>query len=396
MKRIVIGLSIIISFMINPVFANLPQQLFNNSDNDCVRYIDDKLFVPFLMLDSCRLHDKDIPSVLSYLSSHPEILYLSLDNNNIGPKGAKMLAQQLKVVSVFLDNNHIGSAGAIALAQNTSIYELSLRNNYISTAGALALAQKQNLPRIDLGNNNIAMDAIVALAKNPSLGYLGIANIALDAPTVATLAKNQTLIGLDLSYTNISRADLKTIINRPDLFWLAINGLHLGDKVTKSLSQRPDLVGLELADNDITAQGASALADLPNILIARWGHNDLSDDGVSNLLQKTRLKPGEGLIELELKDNHITDRGALTLANNPLFISYLDLSHNHIGQTGIDALLTSSYINILNIDYNDGLSASKASRFSDRGTKSKIAVIIARCPEKMRSLCLKHLLNRMI
>lgn len=101
--------------------------------------------------DECELKDNDMPTLISYLNSHPEITQLYLLNNQIGDEGAFMLAKNKTLKMLELRNNIIGQKGAIALA-HSSIHMLDLQGNKFNGPHVVEMAQNTRLNR---ANNEV-------------------------------------------------------------------------------------------------------------------------------------------------------------------------------------------------------------------------------------------------
>jgi hypothetical protein len=112
------------------------------------------------------LDDSHIPALVEFLEKNPQITFLNLSMNRLGPEGATRLAglRQIKVLDISY--NDIGNEGAIALA-GSNIEELNLCTNNIGNEGAIALAGS-NIKKLDLSvNNHIGNEGVSRLAANP-------------------------------------------------------------------------------------------------------------------------------------------------------------------------------------------------------------------------------------
>jgi len=138
----------------------------------------------------------EIVAIIKRISSNdPTLTTLDIQANNIGPEGAKALANALKtnttLTTLDIQANNIGPEGAKALADalktNTILTTLKLWSNNIGPEGAKALANalKTNttLTTLDLSRNNIGQEGANALAD--------------------ALRDNTTLTTLDINGNNI-------------------------------------------------------------------------------------------------------------------------------------------------------------------------------------------------
>lgn len=124
--------------------------------------------------------------------------------NNVGPDGAKALAELLKINAALkkigLDSNQINAEGAIFLADaiksNTSLMELTVDSNNIGSNGAKALAESlkfnATLKYISLNNNHIGTEGVIFIAD--------------------TIKSNQSLVHLDLNNNNIGTQGVIAVI----------------------------------------------------------------------------------------------------------------------------------------------------------------------------------------
>ena len=124
----------ITSLALLPVYAS---PTTNNCINDFKSHIINSDTAWF---DECGLKDNDVPILISYLDSHPEITQLYLLNNRIGDDGALLLAKNKTLKMLELRNNIIGKKGAIALA-HSSIHMLDLQGNQFNGPHLIAMAQ---------------------------------------------------------------------------------------------------------------------------------------------------------------------------------------------------------------------------------------------------------------
>jgi hypothetical protein len=119
--------------------------------NECLSHIKPHIISSdTLWLDECKLSDKEMPALVSYLIHHPKITQLYLLNNHIGDDGAFLLAKIKTLKMVELRNNLITLPGATALA-HSSIHMLDLQGNKFNSLHRLALKGRGNNEAIILG-----------------------------------------------------------------------------------------------------------------------------------------------------------------------------------------------------------------------------------------------------
>jgi hypothetical protein len=120
-----------------------------------------------LMLKEQGIVDDDMPLICNYLRQYPAITNLDITANQIGPKGARILADNASIPVLIAEANQLGDEGAIALAANPHFTTLNVRDNNIGDAGALAIAARAstNLRFLHADFNNITNKGAVALAE---------------------------------------------------------------------------------------------------------------------------------------------------------------------------------------------------------------------------------------
>lgn len=387
MKKILLFYLIAVSLFISSVFASNSSHMIN----DCLRYIDQHRFQFLLDLSDCRLQDKDVPFVLSYLSQNPSVSIVFLDDNNIGTQGAKLLAHELRVDYLGLDDNHIGSEGVKYLAENKYLYGLSVASNHIKTAGALALAKSSILNNLNVEDNDIQPDGITALANVPQMTFLSVAENTLDDKSIAALINNKNITGLDVSYTDIRFNQVISLLERPKLDSLSINGLHLGDPITTYLTQQKSLRYLDMIENNITEKGVAVLATLihDDFTDLNLSHNPIGDQGLAALSKaNTSFLPF-----LSIEDANISDQGAVKLANIAMTILELNISHNLITSYGISALQNNPKIIHFDASYNQEMQINASNHPIYRIQKEKYQMIHLYCANTRRISCLRYLRN---
>jgi len=144
---------------------------------------------------------------------------LTLAETNVGPHGARILAEALStcnnVVTVSIQDSKIGTDAAslvfAALCNNTSIRELNLDYNVIGSKVVIKLPA--NLTHLDLSNNCVGDEGTAQLAKyikksHPLKQLLLSGNEGISTVSLTKLGKalssNSHLSSLNLSYTDMN------------------------------------------------------------------------------------------------------------------------------------------------------------------------------------------------
>jgi hypothetical protein len=213
--------------------------------------------------------DADVVELCEVLPRFAALRTLDLSKNKIGPEGAKVIAEALKlgtavVTELGLNANNIGPEGAIAIAQalkvNAVLTSLHLYGNSIGPEGAIAIAEalKVNavLTVLWLADNNICVDGAKAIAE--------------------ALKVNAVLTTLHLDKNNIEREGAVAIAEA-----LKVNAV---------------LTKLELWHNNIGPEGAIAIAEalkVNAVLTKLWlGSNNLGDAGKTAVQDAVKGRSG--------------------------------------------------------------------------------------------------------
>jgi Leucine-rich repeat (LRR) protein len=169
------------------------------------------------------------------VGAHRSIKSATLTMNGITAKGTKALAASVSLVELHAYGNKAGDEGAAALAKNPRLKTLHLGRNEIGNVGATALAGSQSLISLNLDSNQVGDEAAVALAANESLNSLSLAYNDIRNEGAVALAGNRSLISLNLA------------------------GNHIGDEAAIALAANESLTMLDVRNNDLTDVGRAAL-----------------------------------------------------------------------------------------------------------------------------------------
>ncbi|KAH3744200.1 hypothetical protein Pelo_14405 [Pelomyxa schiedti] len=255
--------------------------------------------------------------------------------------------KKCRVVKLDLRDNNLGDAGgcliASSLASNRSIRSLSLRGIFITaaTASALAVALTLNdtLCHLDLRSNrltaNVVESIITALNKKEGLH---LHNLDLGDNR---FERRPEIISRLLNDPNIT---LRTL-NISAIIPVASESDTLAIALESALIKNSSLTSLIARGNYFTSTGISHIA---NALARRAYPLFLLDIAYNPLIGNagleyiaTLLRNQSSLVCLYLENCGITERGALTLANELIHSSLLllDLGLNDIGAEGAASLI---------------------------------------------------------
>lgn len=339
-----LGTSIFI--LTNLLMASVYAQGLNDAFG-CIQQINKRIYGDDIVdLRYCQLRDDDMPSLASFLNSHPKIISLFLNgNDDITSVGyADLLTNNHTIRELHLDDNYFGVSDDTAevLSKDTNLTYLTVNWCAISAKGAAFLAALPNLDYLEISNNWIEDAGAIAFGKYSHVTYLDVDNN------------------------------------------------NIGPEGAIGLSQLSSVSTLILSNNYVGDTGAIALAQITHTGSKPMSVLDLTNNHISDKSAEALSKnvPVKGLI---LEHDDITDAGATFLANNtdnsPKHqLIDLDVSYNHLSQSGIQML--EEKIPYLTAAGNDGDLQSIAHHQSNRiRPKEQSKEIILYCQTKHNNFC---------
>lgn len=110
------------------ISALLSAPLFADTADRCISLMDKRVENNTLNLSNCHLQPQQAQAILNYLSQHPTIKTLNIDDNpDFGSEGVAVLAQNNTLETLSFSYSEVGDEGFAALAKNTSIKHLVRR-----------------------------------------------------------------------------------------------------------------------------------------------------------------------------------------------------------------------------------------------------------------------------
>jgi internalin A len=331
--------------------ADVPEELFNvpdltslsldgNNIGDAgARVIAERLTgLTSLSLDNNNISDAGVRVIAERLTG---LTSLSLDSNNISDAGARVIAERLTgLTSLSLDQDNISDVGAQAIAERlTGLTSLSLDNNNIGDAGARVIAERlTGLTSLSLGGDNIGDVAARNIAERlPSLTSLSLGWGSISEAGARAIAERlANLTSLDLKWNEIGDAGAQAIAEHlPGLTSLDLEGNTVETAGARAIAERLlDLTSLKLGWNGIGELGARAIAGhLASLTSLSLESNDIGDAGARAIAERLT-----GLISLSLDKSDIGDAGARAIAERLTELSSLHLGWNNIGEAGARAI----------------------------------------------------------
>ena len=243
-------------------------------------------------------------------------LNMSIEYSKITNKGAKLLAEAIKVNKILkilhINSNRVSDDGIASISDslksNNSLQELHMGDNNITSEGAKKIAEaiKVNtiLKILHINSNRIFDDGVASISYS--------------------LKSNNSLQELHMDDNNITSEGAKKIAEaikvNTILKILHINSNRIFDdgvaSISYSLKSNNSLQKLHMGDNNITSEGAKKIAEAIKVntilKILHINSNRISDDGVASISDS--LKSNNSLQELDMSYNNITSEGAKKIA----------------------------------------------------------------------------------
>mmetsp|Transcript_14323 Transcript_14323/g.33341 ORF Transcript_14323/g.33341 Transcript_14323/m.33341 type:complete len:947 (+) Transcript_14323:262-3102(+) len=292
------------------------------------------------------LEENDAELISTTLRCNPQIAVLKLGYNNLGNRGANLIAtgcakegrhhQNLTVLD--LGFNSIGDDGCTSLslhvvAGNHTLRNLFLSGNDIKQKGATALASAIlhgcSLSRLHLSNNNLGEEGIFVLVQSirevetriqQLLQRQGGIKIGYNIKPITFEEFNIDNVSMTSKGFEMFSSAMMTNFNLKNIS-LANNNLRDSDLalLSQSLTQnkKVPLESLILSFNKITCVGVECLMN------AVWGSTTLR--------------------EIKLDNNKMQDRGAqlCSVVLSSIRLEVLDVSCNKISTIGVKAIMKS-------------------------------------------------------
>lgn len=307
-----------------------------------------------LNLDSCKLTDADMPTVLDFLQKNPKITGLSLEHNSITGKGITNLASVSQIDMVYLNANHLNDEDVAALVKWPSVKSLNLSHNAITDTGAAALAAQSNLVYLDLDDNQIGDNGAIAISSIPALISLNLSSNKISDNGVALGNSEAPLQDVSLIANNIGDETVAAFVKHRRIF-----SFYAGDRITDAgaeLLANSDIMLIHVIDSLITDKGAIALSKKLNTYEICLDGNSITDVGAHAFAETTTRLDGVGLSHTKITDDgaialitnknrvrlwfahdQLTDRIADKTKDVP-HVLMLDVRHNHLSVQGVAEL----------------------------------------------------------
>ncbi|XP_041960832.1 protein NLRC5-like isoform X8 [Alosa sapidissima] len=338
-----------------------------------------------LRLTDCKLSEKSCGIVASVLQSPNSLIELDLNYNDLGDSGVQLLSkglssshcklQTLRLAKCTLSEKSCGIVATVLQSPN-SLIELDLNYNDLRDSGVQLLSKGLSSPHCKLQTLRLAKCKL--LEKS-----CGIVATVLQSPN--------SLIELDLSHNDLRDSGVQLLSKGLSSPHCKLQTLRLAEctlteksfvSVASVLQSSNSLIELDLSHNDLRDSGVQlvskgltsphcklqtlrlaecklserscGIVQSPNSLIKLdLSHNDLKDSGVQ-FLSKGLFSPHCKLQTLRFAGCKLTDQSCEIVTSvlqsvNSAQLQQLDLSHNDLGDSGVQPLskgLSSPYCNL--------------------------------------------------
>lgn len=320
-----------------PILSNTSLQILNiannNADDEALLYLSETLS----QVRSLRILD---------LSQNNQFTVAGLEKFY-----SDLSSSQLTVLRLNAIKNIAVSLARLSQSIPDTLSELQLNDANLSDDDVIRFVPYiNNLPNLSLNYNQIGVRGFVGLLKaavNSSLNNLALAHNLVDDIALATAAP-------------LIPATQLIQLNLADNLFTAQSLIQFGSNIGH-------LELLNLADNQLSGQGfkvfIEALVSTSNNLnVLDFSANNLDDSGIvesAENLAKTHL------LQLNLRDNPITDISVNKLVTAAVNLTNLDLSGSQITATGVaELMIVESQLNQLSLaNINLGNKAADALGF---------------------------------
>ncbi|XP_048104153.1 NACHT, LRR and PYD domains-containing protein 3-like [Alosa alosa] len=276
-----------------------------------------------LRFAGCKLTDQSCEIVTSVLQSvnSAQLQQLDLSHNDLGDSGVQLLSKGLS--SPYCNLQTLRFAGCKLTYQSCEIVTLVLQSTNLAQLRHLDLSHN------DLGDSGVQLLSMGLSSPHCKLQILRLSECTLSEKScgiVATVLQSpNSLIELDLSHNDLRDSGVQLIST----------GLY---------SSHCKLQALRFAGCKLSEKSCGIVATVlqsPNSLIELdLSHNDLGDSGVQ-LLSKGLSSPHCKLHTLRLAECKLLEKYCgivATVLQSPNSMIELDLSHNYLGDSGVQLL----------------------------------------------------------
>ncbi|XP_041960846.1 NACHT, LRR and PYD domains-containing protein 12-like isoform X22 [Alosa sapidissima] len=272
-----------------------------------------------LRLAECKLSEKSCGIVATVLQSPNSLIELDLSHNDVGDTGVQLVSKGLSSPRCKLHTLRLSectlsekSCGIVAtvLQSPNSLIELDLSHNDLRDSGVQLLST-------GLYSSHCKLQALRLAECKLSEKSCEIVATALQSPN--------SLIKLDLSYNDLRDSGVQLLMNE-------LSSSHYRLQTVR-------FAGCKLSEKSCGI--VATVLKSPNSLIELdLSHNDLGDSGVQ-LLSKGLSSPHCKLHTLRLAECKLLEKYCgivATVLQSPNSMIELDLSHNYLGDSGVQLL----------------------------------------------------------
>ncbi len=362
----------------HPTYIEHIQQTFTYSyylpelSTDELTELVDKYNGTALGLINFDIEDKEVFAIAHRL---PQLTTLLLNNNNVGPNGARAIANNLhNLTELNLDGNDIRATGTRAILNNlTNLHDIDLYRRGLPIyespfveAPSSSSKQDSQRPR-PARDNAVPTDKARRSEREASIQKLRALSrsfIDTSIPTLTSLDEIRKLDTVDLAFLRPGR-DFTEKVRREFTHCFYISDDFSTAELLRAGNNR--IRKLAVDNNQIRADGAQAIVEnFPDLTHLYLGsNNQVGDDGATVIANGLPQ-----LTTLSIEDHsRIRTKGAIAIANGLPQLTTLSLEGSNVRDQGAVAIATGlPQLVTLNLSVHNGIGAVGATAIAENLT----------------------------
>ncbi|CAL9088948.1 unnamed protein product [Musa acuminata var. zebrina] len=252
--------------------------------------------------------------------------YLDLSWNSLSGDMGQILRSLGSLEYLALDYNKFdGDISEIVKIFSSSLRYLSLSSNHITGKIPQTMENLTNLEYLDLSENNIIGGIPTVFGNLINLKSLDLSQNKISGQIPETMENLTNLEYLYLSNNNII-GDIPTVFgNLINLKSLDLSENNISGQIPETIGNLINLEYLDLSDNNIIGGISIVFGNLINLEDLNLLGNKISGQIPKTIGNLTNLK------YLDISFNNIIGGIPMAFGNLLCNLSFIDLSHNHIG-----------------------------------------------------------------
>lgn len=219
--------------------------------------------------------------IIPFLGEHPMITGVSFAACGLTDACVEAICEMKTITAFDLCVNEVGDKGAVMLAKNACIRQLGLMANQIGPVGAEALASSKSLRVLELSSNPIMDAGAIALADSSSIVSLSVGgNSGIQRDGIAALANNPILESLSMSNADLSEEDMLKLSSSQCIRSLNLCSVELTDNAALAFAKNKILTELYVEVNNISESSKRALLLNRNLHVSSLDYSQVENDPI--------------------------------------------------------------------------------------------------------------------